>query len=303
MSAASLAHWLQSHKDSAKKSIHRALKNPLSFLFTILLIAIAYSVPMGIYTLFSSIEKLTDQWDSDRNITLFLKEDISFNQAEKIAKDISGDADIERIEAINKEDVLKQFKQETNFNLFPDGENENPLPHIIIVGPSQGADVTAITQELSSINEVQHVQFDLLWFQRLQAFSLVIWRIQWVTSVLLIFTIALIIVTVIRWEISSRQSEIEIIKLVGASDAYVRRPFIYYGGLLGLAGAAVAVLIVTVSALIINLALNDLTALFDSDYTISYLPGLLAIFVIFVGGMIGIMAATLAANQKIKAIN
>ncbi len=130
-----------------------------------------------------------------------------------------------------------------------------------------------------------------------------IWRIQWVTSVLLIFTIALIIVTVIRWEISSRQSEIEIIKLVGASDAYVRRPFIYYGGLLGLAGAAVAVLIVTVSALIINLALNDLTALFDSDYTISYLPGLLAIFVIFVGGMIGIMAATLAANQKIKAIN
>ena len=303
MSTASVGHWLHSHKDSAKKSTRRALNSPLSFLFTILLIAIAFSVPIGIYTLFSSIERLTDQWDGDRNITLFLTQDTTFKRAEKISKDLSVDVDIENVEVINKDAVLNQFRQETNFNLFPAGSTENPLPHIIIISPPSGTDITTITQELGSISEVHHVQFDLLWFQRLQAFSIVILRIQWIATILLIFTVALIIINVIRWEISSRQSEIEIIKLIGASDAYVRRPFMYYGGLLGLTGAAVAVLIVTLCTLIINLALNDLTALFDSDYTISYLPGLLAVLVIVLGGMVGILAASLAANQKIKTIS
>ena len=304
MSTASVTHWVHSHQDSAKKSLLRAWQSPLSFIFTILLIALAYSVPMGIYILFSSVEKLTDQWDSDRHITLFLTEDITYNQAEKFAKNLSGHLDIDNVELLNRDDVLKQFKQETNFYLFPDSSStENPLPHLIIISPSLDSDIPTLTQELELISEVQHVQFDLLWFQRLQAFSLVILRIQWIASILLVLTVALIIVNVIRWEISSRQSEIEIIKLIGASDAYVRRPFMYFGGLLGLAGATLAVLIVTIGTLIVNLAMNDLTALFDSGYTISYLPGSLAVLLIVVGGVVGIMAAALAANQRIKIIS
>jgi cell division transport system permease protein len=300
---ASLTHWFHSHKDSAKKSIYRASGNPLSFLFTTLLIAIAFSIPMGMYTLFSSVEKLTSQWDSDRMITLFLAEEITFEHAKKLAGNLSDDSELDSAEVVNKNDVLEQFKRETNFNLFPDSSSENPLPHIIVIKPSINADITSITQDFSSMDEVQHVQFDLLWFQRLQAFSRLILSIQWIASVLLIFTIALIIINVIRWEISSRQSEIEIIKLLGASDAYVRRPFLYFGGLLGMVGATLAVLIVTASIWIINMTLVDLTSLFNSDYHISHLPLMLAVLVIFIGGWVGILAATLAANQRIKMIN
>lgn len=299
----SLIHWVYSHKESAKKSFSRVLENPLSFLFTALLIAIAFAIPMSIYILFSSIEQLTDNWDSDRQITLFLTQEVSFDEAKKLADSIANQTGVESIKTVNNEDVLEEFKRETNFNLYPESIGGNPLPHIIEIAPSIEADIYDLTEKLKLFTEVQHVQFDLLWFQRLQAFSKVILRIQWIVSVLLFFTVALIIVNVIRWEISSRQSEIEIIKLIGASDAYVRRPFMYFGALLGLVGSALAVVMVTLSCWLINLTLSDLTNLFDSDYRISSLPFLLAIVIILLGGLVGIVAASMAASQRIRMIN
>ncbi|MEM8844589.1 MAG: ABC transporter permease [Pseudomonadota bacterium] len=298
-----LTLWINSHKESASTSLAKAIENPVSFLFTTLLIAIAFAIPMSIYILFSSVEQLTSQWDSDRQITLFLKEDVSFKDAKMIADNISQQNEIDNIKIIDRDEVLEKFKQESNFNLFPDTVGGNPLPHIIVIAPKLETDIQALTNTLKTLSEVQHVQFDLIWFERLRAFAKVILRIQWIVSGLLIFTVALIIINVIRWEISSRQSEIEIIKLIGASDAYARRPFMYFGGLLGLTGSGLAVIIVTASAWLINLALMDLTNLFDSDYKISSLPFLLALTIIILGGLIGIVAASLAANQRIKLIN
>ena len=115
-----------------------------------------------------------------------------------------------------------------------------------------------LEKELKNLKQVQLVQFDLLWFQRLQAILDVITRIQWIVSIILLIAIALIIANVIRWEVAARHSEIEIIKMVGASDAYVRRPFLYSGFWLGLSGSIAALFIVSMSAWLIEQSTTQL---------------------------------------------
>ena len=225
--------WLEHHIDSFKLSFTRATNSPVSFIFTALMIAIAFSIPISFYVVLSSAEKLTSQWDSDKQITLFLTEQVNYSQAQQLADTISGKEEIANAFAVNKQTALDEFKQQMGLESITDNLPQNPLPHLIIANPhttlSDIESLQALENELRNLKQVQQVQFDLLWFQRLQAMLGVFNRIQWIVSIILLLAIGLIIINVIRWEVTSRHAEIEIIKLVGASDAYVRRPFLYSG--------------------------------------------------------------------------
>ena len=296
--------WLEHHINSFKSSFKRNLGNPLSFSFTVLMIAIALSIPMSLYILYSSSQILTQQWDSDKQITLFLNDNISLTQAQILAKDISNNRLVLNAQVISKQQALEVFNQQMGMGALSTDLPENPLPHLIIVEPqtnlSDIQSLQTLENELKNSKQVQLVQFDLLWYQRLQAILNVLKRIQWITSTILLFAIALIIANVIRWEVNARHSEIEIIKLVGASDAYVRRPFLYSGLWLGLSGSAIALLIVSLSTWLIQLTTTPLTSLFSSDFKLAYFSFDQCLLIVISISFLGVIASWMAVTHKLK---
>ncbi len=224
--------WLEHHIDSFKLSFTRAITSPVSFIFTALMIAIALSIPINLYVVFSSVQQLTNQWDNNKQITLFLADNVNHKQAQQLAESIASKSEIANASVINKQTALDEFKRQMGLDSIAENLPQNPLPHLIIANPettiSDFASLQTLENELRNIKQIQQVQFDLLWFQRLQAMLAVINRIQWIVGIVLLLAIGLIIANVVRWEVASRHAEIEIIKLVGASDAYVRRPFLIF---------------------------------------------------------------------------
>ncbi len=299
-----LSYWLIHHSESFRKSFARILANPLEFIFTTLMIAIAFAIPLSMFIIFQSTAQLADQWDSDKQITLFLKKDIDIKQANTLAKKISQFDEINDALVIDKNTALEEFSKQSGMNALATGLNDNPLPHIIIANPNKNivefSSLQALEEKLNHQPQVELVQFDLLWFQRLQAILNVVNKISWMISIVLLIAIGLIITNVIRWEVSSRHSEIEIIKLIGGSDAYVRRPFLYTGFWLGIIGAVLAFITVTTGSWIIQHSTQILASLFDSDYRITTLSvgNVAALFIC--AAILGIGSAWIAVTHKLK---
>lgn len=301
---ASAILWLDHHIDSFKTSFKRNLSAPLAFVFTVLMIAIALAIPMSLYIIFSSVQQLTTHWDGDKQITIFLNDNVSASKADSLAKELVKNALISNAYVVNKAKALEDFQQQMGLDAISSNLPNNPLPHLIIVEPDSSlSDINSLEtleNHLTSHQHVQLVQFDLLWFQRLQAILDVINRIQWIVSITLLLAISLIIVNVVRWEVTARHSEIEIIKLVGASDAYVRRPFLYSGLWLGLCGSMLALIIVSASAWLIQLSTTQLAALFGSDFRLASLSIDVSLFIVVCISVLGIVSSWIAVSHKLK---
>ena len=298
-----LSHWLHHHGESLLTTLSRFWQAPISSISMLLLIAIAFAIPIAINITFHAVDSVTAQWDQDKQITLFLKQDISLQEAQKLAVTLEQQLAISKARAVDKQQVLSSFSHDTQYALL--GENgieNNPLPHIIELSPTEQADLEQLAGLFATHPDVDQTQFDWLWFQRLEAISQLILRIQQVVSILLMLTVALIIINVVRWEIASRLAEIEIIKLIGASDSYVQRPFLYYGGLLGFLGALSAIGITSLSCLLINQSISPLMTLFASEFRLMSLNPAQALNLLIIGTLIGIFSAGIASRSKIRTI-
>ena len=299
-----LSYWLLHHVESLRKSFTRILSSPLEFIATTLMIAIAFAIPLCMYIIFASTQQLANQWDSDKQITLFLHKNISLNQANTLAHKILSYKNIRDTAVIDNHTALEEFSHQSGLGAIASDFKDNPLPHIIIVNPdytvSELTTLKSLEEKLSQLPSVEQVQFDLLWYQRLQAILNIVNQISWMISIVLLAAIGLIIMNVIRWEVSSRHSEIEIIKLIGASDAYVRRPFLYAGFWLGFIGAVIAAITVAIGSWLIQSSTHLLASLFDSDYQITMLSlGVIAILFLC-AIVLGIGSAWIAVTQKLK---
>ena len=298
-----ISHWLFHHRDSLNKTITRLCQRPIAFLSTVMLIAVAFAIPLALFTLAHAIEDITTGWDNDKQITLFLHQDINLDSANQLAADLQQQFAIEAANAMDKDQVLADFSQQTQYTLMAKTwQDQNPLPHIIKIQPAEQANLEHLAGLFATHPDVAQVQFDWLWFQRLDAIAQMMTRIQWIISALLIITVILIIVNVVRWEIADRMQEIEIIKLIGASDAFVQRPFLYFGAMLGLSGACTALLMAQASAVLLNQAVLQLADLFAGDFALASFTSTSILGLIAGGALIGLFAAAIAAHQKIHTI-
>lgn len=300
----SLAYWAQHHAECAKKSLRRLLANPFSFVITVLMISIAFTIPAAVYVLFSSAQSLANSWSNDRQITLFLRNEASLHSAQTLRDRLIKRTDIEAASVITKEEALREFNQQSNLGTITDSLPNNPIPHIVIATPSKSvtelAALQALRHDLQKQTNVDLVQFDLVWIQRLQSLLDVLFRVLWIITILLLAAVGLIVANVIRWEVASRHDELEIIRLIGGTDAYVRRPFLYSGFWLGLLGAATAVLIVKLSGWIIAGSVQNLTTIYESELHLATLPASLVILILMMGALFGAGGAWIAVRQRLR---
>lgn len=250
--------------------LHRIFSSRLGGFFNILVIGIALSLPAGMYMLLQNVQGLVTKLSGTPQISLFLSPDAKADDVEKLRKQLAIHPAIARVEFIPRADALEQLKQSTGLADVIGGLQQNPLPDAFVVYPKPGEAQTLETlrSELAKLPRVEQAQLDSAWAYKLEALLKFGRMAVLILSGLLSLALVAITFNTIRLQILTQSSEIEVSKLIGATNGFIRRPFLYFGATQGLLGGIMAWLIVTFSLLLLNFQLKTLSQLYASQFVL-----------------------------------
>lgn len=299
-----LKHYLALHAQNLLGTLGRMARQPVGSLMTIVVIAIALALPTGLRVLLNNAQILSGSWDGAIDFTVYLKLDVDTARAEELTRDVQAREDVTQTVFISRSEALAEFRAYSGFGEALDVLNENPLPHALIVRPASGdkADVEALAGALALMPETDFVQLDTAWVERLNGILDLARRVVDMATILLSLAVVLIIGNTIRLEINNRREEIQVVKLVGGSDGFIRRPFLYMGFFYGLAGAAMAALTVTLSLSLLASPTHALAQLYGSSFNLAGLTWLQTLLLLGSGALLGWAGAGVAAARHLRAI-
>ena len=301
---AALRRYLGLHARNFGGALGRLAGQPFATAMTVLVIAIAIALPAGLRVLVNNVGALSGGWQGAADFSVYLEAGVSADRAREIADGVAERDDVETVELITSDAALAAFRARSGFGETLDALEHNPLPHTLVVRPASGAasDVEAIAAALEAVPDVEIVQLDTEWVERLRAILALVARVVDVVTVLLGAGVVLVIGNTIRLEINNRSVEIEVTKLVGGTDGFIRRPFLYLGLCYGLAGALVALLVVGVGLLLLGAPVRAVAALYGSGFTLTRLSLSESGVLLLGGAVLGWAGAGLAAARHLKAI-
>ncbi|MGN5593094.1 permease-like cell division protein FtsX [Stutzerimonas nitrititolerans] len=266
--------WLESHRASLVDSVGRLVKQPIGSFFTCLVMAVALSLPMGLALLLDNVERLGGSWQRAAQISLYMQLETDAAAGQALREQILEMPDVADAEWISREQALEEFQQLSGLGEALRELPDNPLPGVVVVTPNEvdKAKLEALRQRLAELPGVEQAQLDLLWVERLAAILKLGDRFVFGLTLLLIATLLLVIGNTIRLHIENRRTEIEVVKLVGGTDGYVRRPFLYMGALYGLGAGLIAWLLLAYGLGWLNEAVIDLAGLYGSNFGLAGVP-------------------------------
>jgi cell division transport system permease protein len=298
--------YLVRHAQVALSSLGRLYRAPLASLMTAAVIGIALALPCGLYLLTSNLQRLGTQWDGGANLSLFLRHDITINQAKALARKLRSWSEIDALRLITPQEALSEFRELSGFGSTLDALDENPLPAVLAVKPSASATdadaAASLLKRLQQLPEVELAQLDLQWVRRFNAIVDIVRRSIWVMATLLGLAVLLITGNTIRLEIQNRREEIEITKLIGATGAFIRRPFLYSGLWYGLSGALLAAVLVELAFLQLDSPVRQLAGLYQSGFSLKALSLIETLGLLLGGAVLGLLGAWLAVGRHLAAI-
>ena len=301
---ASLRHYLGLHRQNLLDALRRLASQPFASLLTVLVIAIALALPAGLRVLVNNAGALNDSWQGAADFAVYLKIDVSAENAARVARTIGARPDVANVTLIDRAKALEEFRAKSGFGEALDALEGNPLPHTLVVRPKSGAagDVETLAATIRAMPEADLVQLDTAWVTRLRAMLGLARRIVDLATVLLAIAVTIVVGNTIRLEINSRSVEIEVVKLVGGTDGFIRRPFLYLGFWYGLAGAVAAAVIVATALLALEPPVRAVAALYGSGFQLAGLPLRETAILVVGGGLLGWTGAWLATARHLKAI-
>ncbi len=298
-----ITRYLTLHVENLTGAVARVVDRPLGSLMTVLVIAIALVVPAGLRVMVDNARALSGTWEGAADFTVYLEMTVDEPAAEALTEQVGRRIDVERAELLSRSDALAEFRAYSGFGGALDLLDENPLPHALIVRPAgTGADLDRLVAELDALEETALVQLDTEWLERLRAILDLARRVVDVTTVLLGLAVIVVIGNTIRLEIGNRREEIEIIKLVGGSDGYIRRPFLYLGLCYGLGAGVLAALIIILGLGLVASPARALMELYGSDYRLAGLSLSDTAWLLGVGGFLGWAGAGIAVARHLREI-
>jgi cell division transport system permease protein len=238
------------------------------------------------------------------DFTVYLELAVDEDRGRDLAQAIGARGDVQSTRFISNIEGLAELKTRSGFGGALDSLTENPLPHVIKVRPVPATieRLDALATELDALDSVEFVQLDRQWVERLQAILALGGRTADILTVLLAAAVLLVIGNTIRLEINNRRTEIEVLKLVGATDGFIRRPFLYTGLCLGVLGALAAVVLIATGLLLLARPVRELAALYATDFSLTGLE-LRGIGILVGGGaLLGWIGAWIAAARHLRAI-
>ena len=250
--------------------LRRMFSPPLAGFFNILVIGITLSFPVGLYVLLNNVQTMTAQLSSTPQISLYLQMNAQEADVTKLRKQLGQHPDIARSEFVPRLKALEQLKQTSGLSDVIDSLEKNPLPDAFVIHPKQNdAKVLEnLRNDLVKLPKVEIAQLDSAWAYKLEAFLKFAWMVVIILASLLSLALIAITFNTIRLQILTRHEEIEVAKLIGATNSFIRRPFLYFGALQGLLGGVAAWLIITFSLMLLNHQLVALSQLYASQFVL-----------------------------------
>ena len=298
--------WANHHAQSARDTLGRLLAAPLATLLTVAVIGVALALPAGLYVLTENLRQMVGSWDQAAAVSLFLDRELSAEQAEDLALDLGTWPELERVEVISADEALAEFRQQAGFGEALDQLTENPLPAVLALFPaaafSSGDDLVRLEERLVRLPQADFVRVDTQWLKRFQAIIDLAQSGVLLLGSLLGLGVLLIVGNTIRLEIQNRAGEIEIMELVGATAAFIRRPFLYAGAWYGFIGGLVAWLLVTLALFALQGPVSRLASLYRSDFALSGL-GIGPLAAILGGSVVlGLVGSWIAVNRHLRGV-
>lgn len=301
-----IQQYFSRHLQAAVFSLGRICGTPLASLLTISVIGIALTLPSGLYVLVQNTESMTQGLKPGTQISLFLKIDTSEQAAKQLTEKIKSRENVGDATYISPAEGLKTFTAQSEFADALQQLPSNPLPPVIEVYPSKSlvnaANVEQLVNDLKKIPEVDAAQLDMQWLQRFYALMQLAGRA--VNALMLLFSMAVLLVVgnTIRLATENRRKEIEVIKLIGGKDAFIRRPFLYTGMFYGLFGAILACIIMILLNWTLASSLDHLTDLYQAHITISEMGFATAMKLILMSAALGLLGAWFTVNRQLSQI-
>lgn len=290
-----MSPWLRQHRQALASALRR-----LGVLNT-LVIAVALSVPAAGYALLENLRSVASLVALDTRISLFLQQGLKRAEAEALGKTLRGDRRIARVRFVPREDALKELSTAQGLPEVVAALGHNPLPDAFVLTVRDGA-VEALSRDLAKLPGVAHVQADAVWARRLAALAGVGRLALWLLTALLGIGLVAVTFNTIRLQILTQRAEIEVSKLLGATEAFIRRPFYYLGLVQGLAGGAAALALVWLGFALLNRQVRILADTYASTFRLG-MPGWedVAAIILF-AGLLGFLGAQLSVSRHLREI-
>ena len=298
--------YLVHHRKVARDSAERLWRTPIASMMTWAVMGVALALPVALLLLLTSLQGVSAGWESSARITAYLKESVTLESANALRAEAEADSRVLEVELIDKQQALAEFRSSSGLEDALDYLEGNPLPHTLLVTPDEAfrtpGGVEALVMRLGGMDGVDRVQVDLGWLQRLNAMTDLLARAVWALALLLAAAVVLVIGNTVRLAIENRRDEILVAKMVGGTDAFVRRPFLYTGAWFGLGGGVVSWLLLQISLWWLSGPVERLAGLYRSDFSLNGLTFDGALALLIVAMLLGWLGAWVAVKRHLDAI-
>jgi cell division transport system permease protein len=294
------------HAQQAVGSLGDLWRTPFTTVMTVLVLGISLTLPATLHLFVKNAQQITTQWDSASEISLFLNLSISEKSAQNVVQRIKLYPEVAKVEYISADQALKEFKVLSGFGSALEYLDKNPLPATIVVTPtnraSQAHAVGDLLIKLEKEREVEQGKLDLEWLSRLEAMAMLIEDIVTSVAFLLCLSVILIIGNTIRLAIINQKEAIAVMKLVGATDSFIQRPFLYLGIWYGILGGLLASITIVLLSYYLSGAVNKLTNLYGSDFVLQGLTWNESFTLIYFAIGLGLLGSYISVRQHIRGI-
>ena len=291
--------WVDHHAYSFTASLGRVLGKPWGTALTVGVMAIALVLPLGLWLVLGNVARFSGQVQQSREVSVFLKTDVGVDRARGIADALRARDDVAAVELRTPDVGLAQLRAAGLGEAIDALDaGANPLPSLLVVTPA--GDEALLAQSLQSLPEADLVQHDALWRQRLDGWLRFGNRVAAVLAILLGLGALLVVGNTVRLDIQSRRDEIGVLQYLGASDGFIRRPFLYLGAWYGLAAGLLAIALLTAAALALRTPLATLASSYGSHFTLSGFEPPVALAVIAGAVLLGWSGAGIVTGHYLR---
>lgn len=301
-----MQQWFERHLQTLVGSLGRLWQQPFATLLTVLVIGIALALPACLHVMVQNVRAASGGWSNALDVSVYMKQSAKLDETQQVAERIRKRRDVAEVTVVEADAALEEFRRNSGFGEALEALKDNPLPHALVVRPAEGfreaGQVAALTGELRALPGVDIVQLDTEWVSRFNAILDVVRRVVFLAAGLFALGILVIVGNTIRLDIENRRDEIEVTKLVGGSDAFVRRPFLYNGVWYGLGGGVIAWLIVAIVILVLGEPVRNIAGLYGSSFTLQGLGGRGSLALVLGGILLGWLGSFIAATRELRGI-
>ncbi|KLV07389.1 cell division protein FtsX [Photobacterium aquae] len=294
------------HKQQCKQALTDLMRRPLGNVLTLAVLAFALTLPATFYLFAKNISLAAQAWQTPTQLTVYLEPSTSKAVTDTLREELAGWPEVAKLDYISPEQGLDELRQQAGFDQAVSLLDDNPLPPVLVLVPKAGwqeaGQAGMLAAKLRRQSAVEEVRLDSDWIQRLDAIKQLVLALASVVSGLMLVAVFLIVGNTLRLQVLNQRDEIQVMKLVGATDSFILRPFLYTGVWYGIISAVSAWILTALITVLLDSAVAHLAGLYDSSFSLVGLGWDESLLLLMLAAFIGLLAAKLSAGRHLKEI-